>query len=513
MPSMAEVNALLCKCLSLRMPRISRNSLCPCGSGLKFKKCCQGRVAWSHQLQGGDQVDPRWLSGRGKNLMFIAAMLDALQLDTHNLNLHRADFKRAFTPEAIRKIYQASVQIWPDFDDLKRILRKEAESTSGLYTGTYRPEVVRRAVTRHTLYCDRILLVDPFTDARRVRDEFNPIVHPEKYRTTALMCANLWLSLAPWIVAGVVRFIRTPGDFDASLEMEGYRLQELREKQFPELVELRRQWAEEAVEADSEMSEYYMLHESDEQLAASWRQHYPSATETDVNQFLEDVRRRRERHPFYNDPFEFQRGKGQVSEFLITTTGTNYEMAKQTALLSGSHLITDLPPRWREIELDRDSAKVDERKWSPFAKAFHNLKIKYLDDVPLEAALVLRKEDRLEQMRGFMNKVWRLSGDDSFAPANVENLASELLERVREAEDEWEKIDRDLLKLLQPVGAVAASFVAAGGAGWVPAAVGAAAVGITGLGIAQHQRASFERRFPAGFFLKLKKAQKGRSAD
>jgi hypothetical protein len=444
--------------------------------------------------------------------MFIGALMDALQLDAENPNLQRADFKRAFTPEAIRKIYQASVQIWPDMDDLKRILRKEASLTSGLYTGTYRPAIVRRAVTRHALYCDTILLVDPFTDARRIREEFNPIVHPEKYRTTALMCANLWLSLAPWIVAGIVRFVRTPGDFDTRLAMDGYRIQQLRDEQFPELVELRRQWAEEAVDSDSEMREYYLLHGSDDDLEASWRELYPNSTDAEVANFLADLHRRRDRHPFYNDPFEFQNSKGEVSEFLVMTTGTNYEMAKQTALLSGSHLITDLAPRWREIELDRDSAKVDEKKWSPFAKAFHNLKIRYLDDVPLESALVLRKEDRLEHMRGFMNKIWRLSGDDSFAEGNVENLASELLERVREAEDEWVRIDRDLLKWLQPLGAIAASFVAAGGAGWVPAAVGAVAAGITGLGISQHQRASFERRFPAGFFLKLKTAQKRNSA-
>ena len=24
-------------------PKVSRNSLCPCGSGLKYKKCCMGK--------------------------------------------------------------------------------------------------------------------------------------------------------------------------------------------------------------------------------------------------------------------------------------------------------------------------------------------------------------------------------------------------------------------------------------------------------------------------------------
>jgi hypothetical protein len=435
--------------------------------------------------------------------MFIGAIADALELDTDKPDFRRADFKRAFTPQAVRKIYQASAQLWPDLSDLKRVLRKAAEQTTGLYTGTYTPEAVRRAVTRHTLYCDTILLVDPFTDPRRVRSEYNPVEHPEKYRTTALMCANLWLSLAPWIVAGMVRFIRTPGNFDFGLELEGYRLQEERARQFPELEKLRKEWAEKAVEEDTEMHWYYFLHESDEKLAADWRKQFPNSSDEEVEHFLRDVRRRREVHPYYNDPFEYQKGSGDVSELIVWTTGTNYEMAKQTAILSGSHLITDLPPRWREIELDRQSAGVDDSKWSPFAKAFQNLKLKYLDNVPLDAALRLRKEDRLEHMRGFLRKAWNSSGDTSFDTANAEDLASELLERIREAEEEWVKIDRDLLRWFPMVGGVAAAIASSGGAGWLPAAIGAVTAGTSGLAVAQHQRMSFEHRFPAGFFLKV----------
>lgn len=94
--------------------------------------------------------------------------------------------------------------------------------------------------------------------------------------------------------------------------------------------------------------------------------------------------------PYYNDPFEHQQGEREVSEYLITTTGANYELAKHTAAETGSHLITDLLPRWWEIEIDRESSGIDARKWSPFAKAFHALTIKYLDNVPLKDALRLR---------------------------------------------------------------------------------------------------------------------------
>jgi hypothetical protein len=403
---------------------------------------------------------------------------------------------------------EASIrQNMPDANDLHRVLREQAATTTGLYVGRYRPEIVVRGITRHSLYCDKILLVDPFTDVRRVRPEYNPVLHPEKYRTTALMCAHLWLTLAPWIAEGLVNFIRTPADFDTRLLLESYEVEEQREKDFPELVEMRTRQAHAEVHDDLDMLEYYMLHEPDHELERFWRTTYPGRSEADLAQFMKNIQNRRSRHPYYNDPFEYQRGEGKVSEFIVTTTGTNYEIAKHTALITGSHLITDLEDRWREIELDRAEAKIDERKWSPFAKAFHNVPIKYLDKVPLESALVLRREERLEHMRAFLRKVWRVSADDSFDAANVDNLTAELLERVREAEDEWRKIDRDLIKWLGTAG-LAGSFVGAGAGSWLPAAATMITGGVAALAVAKHTRTSFDRRFPAGFFLKLKRAQR-----
>ena len=162
--------------------------------------------------------------------------------------------------------------------------------------------------------------------------------------------------------------------------------------------------------------------------------------------------------------------------------------------------------RWREIELDRAKAKIDERKWSPFAKAFHNAPIKYLDNVPLESARLLRKEERLEDMRGFLRKVWRASGDDSFNSANVDNLTAELLEHVREAEDEWRKIDRDLIKWLGGAGALG-SLIGAGTGSWLPAVATTVSSGLAALAAAKHAHLSLDKRFPAGFFLKLKTRQ------
>lgn len=480
--------------------KIGRNDPCPCGSGNKFKKCCDGKVNWIEVRQRGASECIRHLSARGKNLLFLQETAAALQLDTFEPNF--INLKRAITPKAVQRIFESIVNLWPDGDDLERILKSEASNTSGLYVGTYEPNVIFQGVTRHSLYSDTIILVDPFLYPLKIREQYNPLFHPEKYRTTALKCLKVWFSMAPWIQAGIVKFVRLPGDFNAALSWDSMQIQKARREKYPELREIGKREVEQRVKAAKDHQEYRILMQPDDALRLNYLKLYPNAPSGDVEKFLAEIQHRRKLHPFYLDPIKLD-GK-MVGELLIEHSGAAYDMAKRTALLTGSYLITDLEYRWKEIELDRSEAKIDSAKWTPFAKAFQEVDIKYLENVPLEAALRLREQGRLDEMRSFLRKVWRSTGAiDSFDDSNAENLASELREKVREAEDEWAKIDRELLKWFGGIGALGA--IATGQVGWIPSAISTVIGGAVSLGVAQHQRIAFGKKFPAGFFLKLKK--------
>jgi hypothetical protein len=448
----------------------------------------------------------RHLSARGKNMLFLNRLGGILQLDRF-ANADPRDLKRAFTPNVVRQIYEAVAEIWPSSDDLERVLQGESVRTSGLYVGTYEPESIIQGVTRHTIYSESLLLVDPFTHPRKVRDEYSPLLHPEQYRPTAFRCTLFWLQMLPWIEAGIVRIIRTPGDLNTRIEHESNEIQTRRFDTYPELKELIRQAADEQFNINNPLVEHFVLHEPDEQLTAGFKEMHPDLSDADLDKFMSYIRARRERNPYYMEPL--MGADGKIAQLIVTTSGASYDMAKQIAQLTKSHLITDLPSRWKEIELDRSEGDVDNGIWTPFAKAFHGLDIKYLNDVPLDLVLRLRREQRLEGLRSFMRKVWKTAEpDESFEPTAVENLAAELHDKVREAEDEWAKIGRDLLKWLGGVGALATPFIAKGGAEWTAAAIGAAVAGAGALAISTHQRNSFQNRYPAGFFLKLKKRKR-----
>lgn len=251
----------------------------------------------------------------------------------------------------------------------------------------------------------------------------------------------------------------------------------------------------------------FILHEPDEQLKAGFKEFQPDVSEADLDKFMSYIHARRQRNPYYMEPMVGPDGK--IAQLIIRTSGASYDMAKRIAQRTKSHLITDLPSRWKEIELDRIEGNVDNGAWTPFAKAFHELEINYLNNVPLDLVLRLQREQRLEGLRSFMRKVWKSAEpDESFKAKAVENLAAELHDKVRQAQDEWRKIDRDLLKWLGGIGALATPFVARGGAEWTAAAITAGVAGIGALAVSTHQRKSFQDRYPAGFFLKLKERKR-----
>jgi len=489
------------------MKTIGRNNPCPCGSGLKYKKCCLGDVPWD-DFYKHKKVNPiLYLSARGKNILFLEAIADALQLNSVKQPRSWSEIKRACTPNAVKKIYEAIPEIWIGRRDLLSVYDRESKHVSGLYVGIYEPEIVFRGITRHCLYSDKILLVDPFLDPRFTRPEYNPIENPNRYRASTLRCLYFWFSLTPWIDSGLINFIRTPGDFDIELKHDCMKVERDKFDSNPEIKALLENDAKEQREDATfeEMKQYYFLCHPDEYMVDWFKKTYPDKSEIDIQQFMKYVNKLRDEHTYY---VEFSGVGEENAEMLYWTTGTNYEMAKITARLTGAHIITDIPSRWKEMEIDRQDHGVKDSQWAGFAKAFQNLDFKFLNNVPMNFALKLRKKDRLKQMREFFSRVWKIcESKDPLSEKNTNLLAAELNHHINESEVEWKKIDQDLIKWF---GVEVASAVAAypqitsnGGAQFLGA--GVAIAGITNLVVSQMKKKSFYNRYPAGFFLSLKK--------
>ena len=146
---------------------------------------------------------------------------------------------------------------------------------------------------------------------------------------------------------------------------------------------------------------------------------------------------------------------------------------------------------------------MENKEWAPFAKAFQGLELKFLNNLNLEHALILRKEKRLEHLRVFLRKVWKSACTaESFSEINAKNLADELVSEIRRAEVEWKQIDLDLLKWLGAELLAVGEQIVSGSGYFLAATI--AIFGAIKLGVTQLERKSFQDKFPAAFFMKLK---------
>ena len=62
------------------MVKVSRNNPCPCGSGKRYKHCCQTKGIDFDKLTHNEWM--RCMPVRGKNIEFVNRIGEALQLDT-----------------------------------------------------------------------------------------------------------------------------------------------------------------------------------------------------------------------------------------------------------------------------------------------------------------------------------------------------------------------------------------------------------------------------------------------
>lgn len=480
--------------------KVSRNDPCPCGSGDKYKRCCEGKVDWEDLWRTGGNWRER-LSIRGRNLLFAQRLTEILETDSR---ASLDEYKLAFTSGNVRRINEAVVECWPRDIDITTALRNTAADVSGLYIGDYGLEYLSRAIVRHSIYSNKLLITDPFEYPFSLRNEYNPIINPDQHRAQTLRNVNFWFAILPWIEAGLVEIIHTPADFDHQLNWDSLKEQQEKFKNSAELEAAARISVAEMSSRHIEREWYktHILSAPDSALVRQFAE-LPSIPGLTLEGFLAHVHAQRARDPDFLEPFSIDRNAGQLMKM---SSGAGYNIARMTAELTGSYLVTDLTSKWREIELDRSKESPENAVWAPFAKALQHSTLRYLDGVTLEHALRLRSEGRLETFRAFLQRVWKAArSDQPYDSVNAKLLADELLGEIAKAEEEWRTIDRDLIKLASvelAAGILAGVPMVASGQGMLVAAAATIATAGTLVSTAL-QRMRFPERSPAAFFMKI----------
>jgi len=477
--------------------KVNRNDLCPCGKGMKYKKCCEGKLDWNEIYKKNDDVlISKNLSLKGKNIAFIYKIIESLQLDPKDY-FDNKKFKNAITPDVIRKLHEYIKIIWPDANDLDRIISENNDSNSALYLGYYEPASIIRGINRHSLYSEKIFVIDPFIDPRTIKEEFNPIINPEKHLENTIQDIRTWINLYPWINAGIVNIIRNPCDFNYPLTLECFDKSEKRNNEYPELKEIIKIIP---TEIKKDLEQWHLLLQPDIKIIQDLKNVGINYSDNDI---LKTINKIRADHPYFVSLEHSKYGKERLFAY---KGGANFDMAKLIASALNSHLITDIEYRWKEITIEHKSLNIKQNHWSSFSKAFQSIDFSFLNNVKVEDALEIRKENYLDNLRTFLSKIWiNCTQENMFDEKSIFLLEEELKHHINESEIEWNEIKRKYFKKIGIGSAVtigASEAIASGSAVFM---IGSLLInGLTNLGISWLEKKNFPKKYPASFFLKLK---------
>lgn len=481
--------------------KIRPNQACPCGSGLKFKKCCSKEFDWASYLTES-KTDTRFLSARGRNLSFKEILYELLQVDSEK-QINTLLIRKAISPNFVRQLYEAIEKIWPPDTDLNWVYSRNKKTVAGLFIGDYELGYLEQAVVRHSLYADKILLTDPFLNPHVISSQYNPIVHPEHHLCQTLKNLNRFFALLPWVEAGIVDFIHTPAELDKTYSFEAMKRAFSEKRDAKTNEELQKSVVE--LNKRNRLSGGLirtLIQLPDKMIENVFDEQFPEMTVEQKQELFEEVYYLRKTDSNFLDTLD----KLPSGQYTIWTTGGTVENAHLTASMANAYIFTDLDYRWHKLQQERRNFNPQTSIWSPFSKAVQNAEFSFLDKVDVDVALKLRRDNRLAGVRQVMRKAWKSElYDDNFSNENAILLAENFNQEIAKAKEEWKEIRAELVKIGFAGTAIGMrstdSAIAEGNGLWIAGASMVAGAGLAIFGSMKYRQ--YRSRFPASFFIGL----------
>ena len=185
--------------------KLGGNDGCGCGSGKKFKNCCQGKPV---------NERPSWdIYGiRERNLMLIRAAEDILGL---NKGKTWDDVRRNLSNEQVANIHDFYGGLWPRDTNIESLLpRPDPNISRGVFLGTADPRTVGANGIGMLNYFDEIILPNPFINPRFIKPNYDPTHSPSQHKEQTLKNLLFLFSIEPQINAGIIHLVPDPTDFN-----------------------------------------------------------------------------------------------------------------------------------------------------------------------------------------------------------------------------------------------------------------------------------------------------------
>jgi hypothetical protein len=398
-----------------RKTNVRPNDFCGCGSGRKYKRCCQDRP---------EQERPSWdvFSIRERNLMFSHAVQNILGLDKGNT---WEDVRRNLSDDQVKKIHEAFGSLWPKDTEIAILLPRPDQKTSrGVYLGTIDPRTVAANAIGLLTYFDEIILPNPFINPAYIKPEHNPTHSPAQHKEQTLKNVLLLLTLEPFIQTGMIHLIPDPTDFNDEFRRSVWSMASERTQDWEPSEEDMRQFKY-LIEDDFKRSLRRLPEQSQRHKI---RQSNPDIKEEMIEQVLALMKRQHEEDPLaLLQPMEL----GQDNAQLRIIKGFNLEIALFLAGLTGAFAYTDALLHWKHLHEHTRAGSTPQTNtsWSPVTDTIKAIML------PLQHDVNKLLDDRLSggQSGSIRSLITRLLSSmlDSSNPARLNPMATQLDSVVR----------------------------------------------------------------------------------
>jgi hypothetical protein len=467
--------------------KLGRNDPCRCGADRKYKKCCE-------RVEDERQRGPQHYENLSIKNVVLEEIRSFKEIFIVKLTDDELEVNKNITDSDVLLFVERASNLWDSkVDLLPQIPGKSDLRFRALFFGN--PDILNTVnlLARYSLYCDQIIVIDPLSifHGMSKASSHSPFQDPQSWVRQIVRNGVYLSSLEEWIRNDLIFATAFPLSFHDPLKQKHVAGMKAKfEQMLPD------KWDE--IVRDTVEAQFYsaftpaelatMVHEkADMELIRrlaeddNWWNRVsplmPGITREKAIDTLKSMKRRKEEISgaitrLQQEPrrYEWALDRQFEPRMNVFGSGMNLLDAEWFAEITGSHLVTDRRTVWNEILADQPEKEEQREKlkqsMSALAEAFQKLEFYFLNDVPLDFALQIRKENRLvgfrTYLRDFWNKIRREGQTEEQRLATIQEFQDNLDAQYQQFKAEFAEIRKTVMGKIAVAGLSGAGAILSG---------------------------------------------------
>ncbi|MEJ6981582.1 hypothetical protein WG906_14035 [Pedobacter sp. P351] len=366
------------------------------------------------------------------------AFFDALD-ELFNIRKSKSwdDISRSISLLKVKRTYRIFAELFPRGVDYMQELETLKLDFSSIHYGAIKGSKIIDEIARFSMYSDKIIVFHPLQNPAVTNPNMNPGRNAKYWLPDFMDSLYFYIVIQKWVKAGIVKLIVNPYDYDL----------ELREKVDKQAFERFQGYDKKEIFNSSKGEVLMNLAESltftfrnkntDFIYKSLMEMEQPKFSHEDAVEMAEAIKSANDyRNPLY-DKLNFKLNSGMI---MPTKGGGPLESILLISEKTGGAIYTPSTMNWSQLQ------KVGNNDfWTKANHVYSKIPMNFLNNVDVNFALNLRKEDRLAGVRKQLKRIYTelntLKTED-ISESKIRDFKDSFIEEVKTADAEWKEIGR-----------------------------------------------------------------------